>query len=76
MNQKLKARIVELFGTQGDFAQAVDENESVVSRVIRGRCEIGQVKKEMWAKTLRCRSDQLFPALAKGDNQRAHKVAS
>ena len=36
-NYKLKAKIIEKYGLQGDFAQILGINESIISRVIRGR---------------------------------------
>ena len=76
MNRKLKAKIFEVFGSQADFAQAIGENESVVSRVIRGRCEIDPAKKKKWAKILRCRWGQLFPALTRDANSHPHEITS
>lgn len=76
MNKRLKLKIIEMFETQADFARAVDENESVVSRVIRERCELGQARKLKWAKILRCRPGQLFPALTKDVNQHPHGITS
>jgi hypothetical protein len=75
-NKQLKLKIIEIFGTQADFARAVDENESFVSRVIRGRCEIGQVKRGRWAKILRCPPSQLFPAFANDAIQPPNKATS
>ena len=37
MNLKLKSKIVEHFGTQADFAYQIKKDETLVSRVIRGR---------------------------------------
>jgi len=37
MNRKLKAAIVEKFGTQYAFADAAELHESQISRLIRGR---------------------------------------
>lgn len=36
-SEKLKARIVEKFGTQKKFAEALDLDESTVSRYLAGR---------------------------------------
>ena len=63
MNKKLKAKIIELFGTQGDFAQAIKEDESVVSRVIRGRRSPNHEQREKWAAVLDCKPEQLFSEL-------------
>ena len=37
LNKKLKAKIFEKFGTQADFAEAIGENDTIVSKVVRGR---------------------------------------
>jgi len=57
MNKKLKAKIVERFESQANFAQILETHEAIISRVIRGRrmLSIGDQKK--WAKALNCSSD-------------------
>ena len=60
MNLKLKFRIMEIYGSQADFAQIVGEDETLVSRVIRGRRTLSPVKKEMWARKLRSSVKTLF----------------
>lgn len=45
----MKARIIEVFGTQADFAEAIEAHESNVSRVIRGRKTLSQKDQEHWA---------------------------
>jgi plasmid maintenance system antidote protein VapI len=52
VNRKLKGRIVERFGSQYEFARAVHEHESNVSKVIRGRRELGEKDKKLWATVL------------------------
>ena len=54
MNKFLKAKIVEGFGTQADFAQAIGTQESMVSRVVQGRRSLKPVDVERWSKALRC----------------------
>jgi ribosome-binding protein aMBF1 (putative translation factor) len=61
MNQKLKAKIIEMFGTQSDFSQAIKEDESVVSRIIRGRRIPDDEQIRKWAAALGCKPDQIFP---------------
>jgi hypothetical protein len=61
MNKKLKAKIVLKFGTQADFAQAIGENPTVVSNVIRGRRPISDIKQLEWAMALGCRPIDIFP---------------
>ena len=60
MNKKLKAKIIERYGTQADFAQAIDIDETFISKIIRGRRTLQPEKKALWAKTLRCRPRDIF----------------
>ncbi len=59
-NRRLKAKIIELFGTQGDFAVAINTSEWVVSRVVRGRRELTDDEKAQWARTLKSKANELF----------------
>jgi len=52
VNRKLKARIIEKFGTQYEFSHRIGEQEALVSKVIRGHVTIPKEKKEFWAKVL------------------------
>lgn len=61
MNKFLKAKIVERFGSQFEFARAIGEHESVVSRVIRGRHTLTVDGRIKWAQVLECDdADSLF----------------
>jgi len=60
MNRVLKARIVEMYGTQVDFAQAIDTDETIVSRVVRGRRELDTLRQNQWAMALDCRKEDIF----------------
>lgn len=60
MNKKLKLKIIERFGTQADFAQEIEVDESVVSRVLRGRRRLGSGEQRRWAKTLQCNEKELW----------------
>ncbi len=60
MNKVLKGKIVEMYGTQADFAFAIGEDETVISRVIRGRRVLDSKKKAKWAKTLKCKPGAIF----------------
>jgi plasmid maintenance system antidote protein VapI len=53
MNRKLKLRIVEQFGSQADFAQKAEVDESTVSRIIRGRRKLSADEKSRWAQLLK-----------------------
>lgn len=60
MNWTLKAKIVERFGTQSDFAMAIKGHESDVSRVIRGRRTLNEEERQRWANLLGAESQELF----------------
>ena len=60
MNRILKARIIEKFGTQADFAQETGLDEPLISRVIHGRVELDQEAQEKWAETLKSKMNDLF----------------
>jgi len=60
MNKFLKSKIIEKFGTQADFAQAVHDHESLVSRVVRGRHALPAERQQVWAKILQSKPQQLF----------------
>jgi hypothetical protein len=60
MNKKLKAKIIENFGTQADFAQVIKADESTVSRVIRGRRTLNLEGQKTWVKALSADQNELF----------------
>jgi plasmid maintenance system antidote protein VapI len=64
MNKILKAKIFEIFGTQADFALAINEDETLISRVIRGRRNIEPERKIKWAKVLGCKVKEIFDDLS------------
>ena len=57
----LKIKILEKFPSQADFAQAVKADESLVSRIIRGRRQLPLDKQYQWAKALNSTPKELFP---------------
>ena len=61
-NRKLKARIVEHFGTQRLFAFKMREDESYVSKVIKGFRLPNPRKQELWATALKSEIEEIFPA--------------
>jgi len=61
MNRQLKARIVEFYGTQADFAEALGVDESLISKVVRGRRALPPEARTFWAKLLRCEPCNIFP---------------
>ena len=54
MNIQLKVKIIEICGSQSDFAQKIGVHESTISRVIRGRKSLSPEEIEVWSKALRC----------------------
>lgn len=61
MNKRLKAKIIEHYGTQFLFAVFVGEHESEISKVIRGRRVLSPEARKKWAGALQISdSDGLF----------------
>ena len=60
MNKDLKAAIFKKFGSQGDFATAINIDETFVSKIIRGRRSLDPEKQLIWAKALGCDPKELF----------------
>ncbi len=60
MNLKLKAKIVEKYGTQADFAPVINTDESLISKIIRGRRKLDTEMQFVWAKALGCRPEDIF----------------
>jgi transcriptional regulator with XRE-family HTH domain len=61
MNLNLKIKIIETFKSQAEFANLVNVDESLVSRIIRGRRRLDQEKQLIWAKALGCKTKDIFP---------------
>lgn len=49
---KLKGRIVEKFGTQGKFAEALGVHQMTVSRKLNGECSFSRNDMLIWAELL------------------------
>ena len=60
MNKKLKAKIIEKYGTQADFAQTIKTDETIISRIIRGRRTLDPDKQFEWAQALGCKLKEIF----------------
>ena len=60
MNRKLKAKIIENFGSQADFSQVIECCETVISRVVRGRRSLSADVQQKWAKALKCKCEDIF----------------
>ena len=59
-NLKLKAVIIEKFGSQSNFSQEIKVREPVISRVINNRHSLSQEERERWAKMLGVEATELF----------------
>ena len=60
INLKLKIRIIEVFGSQTKFANAVGMTEQKVSRIITGRTPINEEEKIEFALTLNSKVEDIF----------------
>ena len=60
MNWKLKRRILDLYQSQANFAEAAKVHDSMISRVVRGRRKLSREEKKRWAFLLRCKPGQIF----------------
>jgi hypothetical protein len=59
MNKKLKAKIIEHYGSQFLFSVFMNIHESEVSRVIRGRRPLRDEDREKWAEALSVKPEEL-----------------
>jgi plasmid maintenance system antidote protein VapI len=48
----LRAKIIEKYGTQVDFAQELKIREDYISRVVRGRRKLSEAERIRWAQVL------------------------
>ena len=60
MNLKLKAKIIEKYGTQADFAPVINTDESLISKIIRDRRKLDIAMQFVWAKALGCKPEDIF----------------
>lgn len=60
MNWKLKELINEQFGSQSNFAYSIRTNESVVSKIIRGRRALSPEDQRKWADALGTKPESIF----------------
>ena len=57
VNTKLKARILDVFGSQNRFAADLDVDKSMVSRVVHRHRNLPLEKKIIWASRLKVRPE-------------------
>ena len=63
----LKIRMIDIHGSQANFAYRWKKSASVVSEVISGRRPLNLDEAEEWAALLRCKVEDLL-----GSNNRGH----
>ena len=56
----IKSKIFLRYGTQGDFAQVIGMDETLVSKIIRGRRTLPVEKQVEWAEALGSTPRELF----------------
>ena len=61
MLQNLKAEIIRHYGNQSNFAQAMQVDESRISRIVRGRRLLTKAEASKWQKMLNCEASLLTP---------------
>ena len=66
MNKKLKAKIVERFESQANFSQVIQTDESIISRVIRGRRALSLDDQKKWGQALNCKPEEIFNSNTRG----------
>ena len=60
MNLILKLKIMQVYRTQADFAQHVGTDDTLVSRIVRGRRKLDANNQQKWAAALGCEPSELF----------------
>lgn len=60
MNRKLKAKIIENFGSQFEFSRAMGIHECDVSRIVRNRRELSIEDRRKWASVLKTKPNKIF----------------
>lgn len=64
MDRKLKARIIQHYGSQGAFAEALGVHESNVSLILSGKRQLNREKAEQWGSLLKCKPSILLNSKA------------
>ena len=60
MNKLLKLKIIEHYGSQVSFATKIGDDETLVSRIVRGWRNLPPDKQKEWAKALHTKRSLLF----------------
>ncbi len=56
-NTRLRLRMLEKFGSQVDFSQVAEVNETIISKVLNGRRKLRPEEQLRWAGLLGCNTD-------------------
>ena len=56
---KLKGRIIEKYGTQGRFAEALGVNQNAVSKKLNGKTSFDKKEILIWSALLDIRTDEI-----------------
>ena len=59
-NLKLKARIIQLYGSQEEFSSQTGIHRTEISKVISGRWEVCRATKAKYANRLECMIEEIF----------------
>jgi hypothetical protein len=68
MNLRLKAKIIECYGSQANFSQVVGKPEPVISRVVHGRIQLSPEERIQWSRLLDASSETLFGVMPGSGN--------
>ena len=60
VNLRLKSKIVLHYGTQSMFSRHVDEDTTMISKVIHGDRDLDDKTKKKWAKLLKSTVGEIF----------------
>ena len=66
MIKALKIAILQKFDTQADFSMSINEHESKISQVVRGRRKLTEAEAAKWLKALECDPAILEPVTKSG----------
>lgn len=59
-NWELKKKISEVYGSQTIFSVKTGMSEGYISRIINGHAYLPHRKREVWAKLLFCKPQEIF----------------
>lgn len=59
-NRILKAKIIEIYGSQYGFAKEIGVHESYISYVVNNKRMLAEKEMQRWAKKLKCEARDIF----------------